>query len=261
MSAPAAESFEQLEARLDATLWSNEVLAVRHEAALVDLRDRFRRAANKVAVLAGFDFDVLSIPVSQGPSVKLGLGVSEQHFDDATRRDLPARAWRETLSNLAADGWRVEQAEWNHERFVTPATNGGARSEFSFHLHGERPPATRFILEGRLGVEWDSAPSANGRFHAHRLVVSNLVVLERGGKPGFARTAVVTPNAPERRGDMVNLHPLIVTDLDGDGNDDVILGGVNQFFPKSRGRPLPGDGTGRGKAFSRLPQRRGPGGF
>jgi hypothetical protein len=218
----APETFEQREARLDATVWRDETAALQHEAAFVGLRDALRRATNKVAVLAPFDLDEISLPAPRSDTRLLGLGIREYPFDDTRREWLPRRVWAETLARLHGLGWRIAQGERTHHRFAPARSGHAATSELSFHLYGTRPPAVRFIVEGTLAVEWD-AITTNAPVRVHRLVVSNLTVLERHGLPGFARTAVVTPNPPERLGDMINLHPLVVTDINGDGNEDVIL--------------------------------------
>lgn len=224
------ESLEAQEVRLDSSVWREEVLAVQHEATFVALRDALRQATNKIEVLAAFDFGEISLPAPSGEAKSFDLGIQEQTFEDRKRGLLPARGWAETLLALETSGWTLQQGAWDHERFE-PGTNGHpAVSQFSFHLHGQRPPATRFILQGTLTAIWSPMPGSNGLYRPQRLLASNVTVLDRAGLPGFARTAVVTPNAPESRGDMISLHPVVVTDLDQDDDNDLVLGGANQLF-------------------------------
>ena len=81
-----------------------------------------------------------------------------------------------------------------------------------------------------VGVDWATdSPGADLR-RVRRLTVNDLTVLEREGAPGFTSHAVVTPERPERRGEMVNMHPLLVTDINGDSHDDIIMAGVNRLM-------------------------------
>ena len=225
------ESLEQQEARFDATVWHDEVLAVKHEQTFFRLHDELRRATNKVSVLADFDFDEIVVPKPREQSRSLPQGIQWLNFDDSQRAVLPRAEWQATLTRLFASGWRVAQAEWAHEKFVPPRDGRPASSEFAFEIHGERLAArSRFILKGRLQVDWDAVTSSRPLPRPHRLTVANVTVLERSGPPGFTSHAVVTPEAPERSGTMVNMHPIIVTDINEDGNEDIIMAGVNRLF-------------------------------
>src|SRR5687767_5100145 len=54
---PASETLEQLEARMDATVWKDEVLAQKYERTFVKLGDDFRATSNKIEVLGSFEFN------------------------------------------------------------------------------------------------------------------------------------------------------------------------------------------------------------
>ena len=85
-------------------------------------------------------------------------------------------------------------------------------------------------MRGGLRVDWSSQAAPDTLPTAQRLTVSKVTVLERQGEPGFAKIGVVTPSAPEQRGQLVDLHPVIATDVDGDGDDDIVLAGINQVL-------------------------------
>jgi hypothetical protein len=225
------ETFEQLETRLDATVWRDEVLAQKYERAFTKLWDDFRAASSKIAVLAQFPFGDITLPKVKGPPAQLGLGITSQQFDTSMSPAMPHDAWFETVRNLYGSGWRARHCEWAHEKFTPPRGDTNAWSEFSFEIFGERLTAkTRFILKGILWVEWEKLTNNLDAPHPAHLKVSSATVMERAGDPAFTEHAVVTPNMPERQGDMVNMHPVIVTDIDLDGDDDIILSGVNQLF-------------------------------
>lgn len=225
------ESFEQLEARLDATIWKDEAEAQKYERVFVKLWDDFRAASNRVALLAQFQFGTITLPKPKGPQTPAGLGITVQAFEDGTSPPMPHSAWFETLRGLYASGWRARHSEWYHEKFIPARDGTNAWSEFSFEIFGERLSArTRFVLKGKLAVDWNKLPEDGSLPKPERLKVIEAAVIERAGSPGFREHAVVTPNMPERVGEMVNMHPIIVTDADGDADDDIIMGGVNQIF-------------------------------
>ena len=225
------DSLEHREAQWDKTVWLDEILSQRYELAFVKLRDELIRATNKVAVLAGFDFGEIAVPSPKGTVSPLDLGIGLQEFDDARTTTLSQRTWKENLMRLGDTGWKLDQVEWNHVRFVPPRNNQSAISDFVFELHGERVGVgSRFIVRGNLRIEWEKPGEGGSRIKPQSLKVSDLRVWERLGSPGFKKLMVVTPEAPEQQGVFVNMHPLIVTDLNGDQKEDIILAGANRLF-------------------------------
>ncbi len=229
-SLAAHETFEQQEARLDATVWRNELLALKHEKVFFALRDQLRAASNKIEALARFPFGDIILPNPSTEPELLPLSIRKQRFDDAQPNRLSHQEWEDKLGRLAAAGFSIDDAEWTHERFMPAAQTNSAISEFHFELHGQRADVkSRFTITGNLRVEWsdfDGTPPPKAR----RLTVSGVTGLGRTGPPGFAKIGVVTPSAPEKRGDFVELHPLIVADVNGDGYDDILMGGINQLL-------------------------------
>lgn len=227
----SAQLMTEEENKLDATVWRDEVLAGKYERTFTRLRDGFIHSTNKLAILGEFDFDQIVLPAPKDFSRRLDLGIFEQGFDDARSAVLTRKDWQATLSRLALTGWKAVQAEWTHEKFIPPKEGREAVSGFDFELHGERAGGlSRFIVRGSLLVDWSSQTSSNDWMRPARLKVSNLKVYERAGPPGFSSHAVVTPQAPDQRGIMMNMHPLIVTDIDGNGSEDILMTGVNKLF-------------------------------
>ena len=227
----AAQTLEQQEARMDATVWRDEILAQTYERTFVKLGDELRGATNKVAALARFDFEEIVAPKPAGTPAILPLGLRRQRFSNAENLRMLRPAWAQTLLRLQETGWNLAQAEWYHMKFIPPRDGKNAWSEIAFEMHGERLNGrVRFILKGTLSVDWDVPDAARPWMRPKRLTVTDLTVVEREGPPGFTTHAVVTPNPPERRREMVNMHPVIVTDIDGDWDEDIVMSGVNQLF-------------------------------
>jgi len=223
LGAPTPSWVEQ-EARYDSTVWRREVEACKHELALVELRDRLRAATNKVSVLADFQFRTIEVPSPTKLTERLDLGIVRQPFDDTRKIVLPHTEWRDVLLRLYGNGWRVEQGSWHHEYFAPASAAEAAQSTFSFELHGRRLSArSRFIVKGTVSITWSN------RVPDH-LSVSNFVVLEHAGNPGFDLIGRVIPPAPQRRGELVDLHPIAVVDGDADQDEDIVTAGVNQIL-------------------------------
>src|SRR6266513_2574169 len=183
-----AAALQQEEARLDATVWRNEVLAQRHEKAFVELADNLRRAADKGAVLSHFEFENILVPRTKGPPTKYDLGIQLQQFEDAAPLlVLTHAAWEKALAQFQASGGNLVQAEWQHEKFVPATGSKAALSEFAFELHGEQPGASnRFIIKGTLAVEWSPGSEREQTIKPRQLTLSHISLLERAGPPGFA---------------------------------------------------------------------------
>src|SRR5206468_1428769 len=97
-------------------------------------------------------------------------------------------------------------------------------------LQGAQPrQSNRFILKGTLAVEWSPPAASEQIIKPRQLTLSQLSLLERTGAPGFNHHLLVAPER-NRPGAQVNLHPLIVVDINSDGHDDIILPGVNKVL-------------------------------
>jgi hypothetical protein len=231
LSAAKKESLEEQEARFDSTVWRDEVLAQKYEKTFAKIWDDVRRATNKVAVLGEMDFDSILLPKVAAPASGLGLGIQKQTFQPVDDRRMPRKDWNDTLKQLYASGWRLKEVEWYHQKFSPPKDGKPAWSELAFEIFGERLSArTRFIMRGTLGVEWDAPSETRAFVRPSTLRVTELTVLERAGEPAFREEAIVTPNPPERFGEMINMHPIIITDINGDWKDDIIMAGMDKVL-------------------------------
>ncbi len=197
---------------------------------MVQLADELRCAADKPAVLARFPFQSIRIPNAQGEPSALPLGIREQRFDDREYATLTHEAWQAALAQFQRAGWNLVQFEWQHEKFAPATETNVAVSQFTFELHGQQVAQTnRFIISGTLVIEWEPLASTNDLARARHLTVRALSLVERSGAPGFSDHLLLAPE-PERPGGQLNLHPVIVTDINGDHHDDIVLPSVNKVL-------------------------------
>ncbi len=171
--ATQAEGFEAKEARLDSTLWTNELLALRHELTFVQLRDDLVRATNKLAVLQHFEFAEIVLPRDKGTGQILS-SILARTYSDASPETLSHSGWEQTIARLRDAGWELRQAEWSHMEFCPASQGKPASSSFEFELDGEHSAsARRIILRGKLRVEWAPCLDSTTLVQPRRLAVSN----------------------------------------------------------------------------------------
>jgi hypothetical protein len=220
-------SIEAREAELDRTVWKNEVLAQQFEKTFVKLSDDVRRADDKLAVLSRFPFESVRLPKAIATATKLILGIERQGFNPGDTFTLSHADWERRIGQLQKAGWSIVQCEWHQERFVPGTGTNDPISEFSFEIDGQKGESNRFILRGVLRVQWPQ-PVA-GLAAPRQLQVSDLVLLEREGPPGFSNHLLLAPEPVDARSG-VNMHPLIVSDINNDHHDDILLPGINKVL-------------------------------
>lgn len=215
---------------LDATVWHDEILAQRHERTMVQLADDLRRATNKPAVLAQFPFQKIAIPRPAGSPEELPLAIHRQSFVNTNPLMLSHESWEAAVAQFQKAGWTLVQAEWRHEKFVPPTVTNAARSEFQIELHGEQAAeSNRFIVTGTLVIEWEALVDTNRPARPGQITVRDLSLLERRGSPAFKAHLLLAPE-PDRPNGQVNLHPVIVSDINGDLHDDIVLPSINKVL-------------------------------
>jgi hypothetical protein len=228
-SSPTNALGQELAAR-DAALWREEVAARRHEDFFVQLADRMRQAPDPAEVLGQVKFETIYVPRAAGEPSTLKLDIRQQSFNATNLLPLSLVQWQNALAQFRAAGWALQQFEWQHEEFQPANNTGPAWSRFAFELHGEQPAQTnRFILRGGLLVEWGRESSNASSPRLQQLVLTNLSLWERKGLPAFAQHTRVAPE-PERPNGQVNMHPLLVMDVNADQHDDIVLPGVNKVL-------------------------------
>jgi hypothetical protein len=216
-------ALEARENQVDETVWAKELLAQRCGSVFESLWDAVNEATNKFEILASFPVGEIIFGFLQPPK-SLGHGIeSRESTETGARRS--AAPWQQLLLQRQAEGWRLEQAEFRHNRFDTDAAGQPRQSSFYFaaQLTNSILPE-RAVLEGDLIVDWGNDPTSEGLPVVKRIDASRLSLKTRRGEPAF-RTILNEPHAPPDKSYFID--PLIVYDLDGDGLSEIILAARN----------------------------------
>lgn len=199
---------EQVE--LDESIWADEIEAQRFEMPFVELWDGLRAAKNPWDVLGRFKFERLEW---QGPGSQAaeGFGLTRRVLD-GVMTEFSQEEFVVFLGEIAAKGYRLEQSEWHHARFV-PKEQGPPDSVFNVNLYVIGPAEKRMELKGELHVQWQDG---EGRAVAKSLRVKNAQILDRQGPPAFAEVPL-----PLKR--LNASMPILSYDLDADGLSDIVM--------------------------------------
>ena len=199
--------------KLDESLWADEVEAQRYEQPFVKLWDRLRNSKQPWEDLASFGFDYVAWPIGLD-TVDEGFELTAMGFRLNTNRVQRAEAqgW---VRRYAEKGYRLEQSEWHHARFEK-GTNGSPLSEFSVTLNIAAPGDRRIVLKGKIEVTWKGATAADSSPEAEGILIKELNLLERTGKPAFQEFPLPLTQI------RVAL-PVLARDLDNDRLSEIIV--------------------------------------
>ena len=224
----AAKLAAEADAR-DGSLWSTEIDAGRHEAAIVALWDQLRTAQDAFLVLRDFPFQAIHVG-QWGQREELENGVQLTRLAPGSpEKVLDRKKWSALLLLLQGRGFVLAQSEWHHASFV-PAKDGRPPSSevvFESHWIKPQPPIHMLVLKGTLRIVWKSAPARNAEAKPEILSIhaESLTLVEREGQLGFARVFHGKP--PQQSTGGFEYAPVIVYDLDGDGLSEIVLGATN----------------------------------
>ena len=225
-----AISLVQTRRKLDQLIWGPEVLAQQYETRIVQLWDDLLKAQKKFQVLANFNFNSLGIPKHQ-KSEALQHRIARYTFSGEGGQQWNRQNWINFLAGAVNDGYVLEQSEWHHSGFTPPASGNGAISEVSFELHIARAkPAHRVVIKGVMDISWLVSLSANVDIQADQIEVKKLTIMEREQPPIFQEVFNVVSSK-----ETPLIHPLLVYDLDKDGQSEIIVGGQNTIL-RNKGR-------------------------
>ncbi len=205
-----------------------ERLAQRCDRVIVGWWDRSRQGDDPWKVFDGLEIGEFRPPVigERRPSGMDGVEVRElvpgaPSLSTKIDRDSWSKAFREA-------GWVCAQSEW---RTVGHSMGGTNRTtEVSMKLHLIRTKElVRAEARGRWRLEWDldvTDPSSVPRLKKAEWVAGTW--LEKSGTPRFVERWSAELQPASRGGGMVD--PLVVSDWDGDGREDLVLPGANRWF-------------------------------
>jgi len=220
----------QVVQELDETVWKDEVAAQDHERFFIELWDGLRASKDWHGLLSKVELEAFNVAAAASP------------------KDLPARSEKEfwpgvftqrggenirsivffgELLRLRQAGWRLEQSEWHHQSF-RPAVdeNTSARSEVHVVLHAQKEQERR-IVDATIEVDWHAEPAPSGLRRPRSVTVRDWTqhrskqVLQPRSFPLDVRT---------RGSGSVVVEPVVVTDINGDGFNEIIAVGINKIL-------------------------------
>jgi hypothetical protein len=223
--------------QLDATVWAKEIEAQRYEAAIIKLWDEIRAADDKLAVLEAAAPPTVLLG-TLGAREDIGLGVS--HFAiTPPGKPRTADAFRALLASFRADGYVVEQTEWQFAEFTPAAAGSPPQSvvDVVIDAHGAGE-GRRVTIRGPLTIVWSDETDDDGHPRPVSVDASQLTITARNAPPAFVEVLEFATESPEvlrRQGRYRKIWPILLDDLDGDGLPELILGGRNLVYPNLGG--------------------------
>ena len=117
--------------KLDKTVFENETKAVQHEQVFISLWDQLRNS-DPLKVLNDFKFKTLILrdPTPQ-ESPDWGINGIKIEALKGTEKKLTRAQYQKLISQLHQKGWRLNQSEWHHSKFIPAANNEPAGSIIS----------------------------------------------------------------------------------------------------------------------------------
>ncbi len=223
----------QERAQLNRTVWAQETEAQRHEDSLVQLWDALlnvdrsgKGRGRKFDVFRGLGLEkVVMGEVAESRGLDHGIVLKRL----VTGRQLDGKGWESWLESMQKSGYELVQSEWHHAAFARDDAGGGATSTVSVVLHVEqKATGARLSIEGPITVRWrlegEGERRSSGPPRALSVDCSKLRILERRGRPAFEKWFTLDPSKP---GKPSGIHPLLIYDLDKDGDSEIVAAGCN----------------------------------
>ena len=213
---------------LDKTVFADETKAVQHEQVFITLWDRLRNE-DPLKVLNQFEFKTLifgNLTPQESPDWGIeGITIGALN---GTEKKITREQYQILINNFHDEGWRLNQSEWHHSKFIPAENNEPARSIVSCEMHcTSSKEEKRVIIRGKIKVTWSinegEDPTPN------TIDINDLQIITRQGKKIFQEAMNADPKieAPRR---FPRFSPIMVYDLDGDGLNEIIAGGCNLIY-------------------------------
>ncbi len=224
-------------AQLDASVWKDERLAQEYEQSLVNLWDallgaeRAGKRSNKFDIAAELAFESIDLG-KPAASFKLSHAIASK--TRSAGNILTTASWRSWLRIQQNLGFELVQSEWHHAKFTPATARTAAVSEVTIVLHLiQASTETRLAIDGPITVEWAKDRDESGDPVPHSVDASKLRLLSRQGKPAFEKWYTLAPSQP---GKPAGVHPILLYDLDHDGQTEVVAAGCNQVLSLGKDR-------------------------
>ena len=213
---------------LDKTVFADETKAVQHEQVFITLWDRLRNE-DPLKVLNQFEFKTLifgNLTPQESPDWGIeGITIGALN---GTEKKITREQYQILINNFYDEGWRLNQSEWHHSKFIPAENNEPARSIVSCEMHcTSSKEEKRVIIRGKIKVTWsinegeDPTPDT--------IDINDLQIITRQGKKIFQEAMNADPKI-EAPGRFPRFSPIMVYDLDGDGLNEIIAGGCNLIY-------------------------------
>ena len=213
---------------LDKTVFADETKAVQHEQVFITLWDRLRNE-DPLKVLNQFEFKTLifgNLTSQESPDWGIeGITIGALN---GTEKKITREQYQILINNFYDEGWRLNQSEWHHSKFIPAENNEPARSIVSCEMHcTSSKEEKRVIIRGKIKVTW----SINeGEYPTPDTIdINDLQIITRQGKKIFQEAMNADPKI-EAPGRFPRFSPIMVYDLDGDGLNEIIAGGCNLIY-------------------------------
>ena len=213
---------------LDKTVFADETKAVQHEQVFITLWDRLRNE-DPLKVLNQFEFKTLifgNLTPQESPDWGIeGITIGALN---GTEKKITREQYQILINNFYDEGWRLNQSEWHHSKFIPAENNEPARSIVSCEMHcTSSKEEKRVIIRGKIKVTW----SINeGEYPTPDTIdINDLQIITRQGKKIFQEAMNADPKI-EAPGRFPRFSPIMVYDLDGDGLNEIIAGGCNLIY-------------------------------
>jgi len=228
------EEISEVVENLDATVWKDEVAAQDYERFFIELWDGLRADKDWYRRLSEVKLEAFRMTEadrfdSSSNENEIWPGVLSQ-FSGKVLRDVDFPA---TLLRLRQEGWRLEQSEWHHQAFhPAAAEDARARSEVHVVLHAQKKQERR-IIDAQIEVEWHLEPAPSGMRRPRSVSVRDWTqhrVMREFQPRSFPL------DARTRGSGSVVVEPVVVTDINGDGFNEIISVGINKILWNRAGR-------------------------
>ncbi|MEC7638998.1 MAG: hypothetical protein VX848_08390 [Verrucomicrobiota bacterium] len=172
--------------QLDKTVFADETKAVQHEQVFITLWDRLRNE-DPLKVLNQFEFKTLifgNLTSQESPDWGIeGITIGALN---GTEKKITREQYQILINNFYDEGWRLNQSEWHHSKFIPAENNEPARSIVSCEMHcTSSKEEKRVIIRGKIKVTW----SINeGEYPTPDTInINDLQIITRQGKKYFRR--------------------------------------------------------------------------
>ena len=211
--------------QLDETVWRDEIDAQRHEQTIVNLWDNLRLAKDPFTVLEALSINSLTCGQFTVAPVRVDVDIERSQMSKPNLV-LSGQEFREAIASLRQQGFQLVQSEWHHSQFMPRQNDIPAKSRVAFEIHATGPLDERRILRGMLSVAWRESLDSREDLRIDSVQTENVEMLSYGGANRFSHAMTYS----REEGQYASSMPLIVHDLDKDGDSEIILSRWNRVY-------------------------------